>query len=297
VLYICYLLEFAPVLNHRSRRVSVADPWELHPTVSQTLPSTTTPHPAYRVVAASCSPPSEAVACGRLTRVCQRYLRPRSIPEIASDWRDCELYTRRVSRLCLPMRCLSWSCLSYRHDRPNRPYNHAPEDGRLRADRPCDVLPRGFEEDDGRHRVCKRWRLTPGIPFLSFADTVLVSSSSSSAPSEGGAVSLVLRIGKLHLRRASKSWHNQCATLQLQAYEDDSSHATVLRCHSHTEKMRLRLLGLLLGLLSIVSALSAQGNKLLVILDEEAEKSKYSQFWTDLESELYRLHLALPSQC
>ena len=49
--------------------------------------------------------------------------------------------------------------------------------------------------------------------------------------------------------------------------------------------MQLRLLGLLAGLLSLVSALSAQGNKLLVVLEEEADKSKYSQFWSDLEGE------------
>ena len=49
--------------------------------------------------------------------------------------------------------------------------------------------------------------------------------------------------------------------------------------------MQLRIIGLLVGLLSLVSALSAQGNKLLVILEEEAEKSKYSQFWGDLQGE------------
>ena len=47
--------------------------------------------------------------------------------------------------------------------------------------------------------------------------------------------------------------------------------------------MRSVLLGLLLGLLSIVSALSAAGSKLLVIIEDEAERSKYSTFWTDLE--------------
>lgn len=50
--------------------------------------------------------------------------------------------------------------------------------------------------------------------------------------------------------------------------------------------MRLQLLGLVAGLLGLVSALSAQGNKLLVVIEDEAEKSKYSQFWTDLESKL-----------
>ncbi len=48
--------------------------------------------------------------------------------------------------------------------------------------------------------------------------------------------------------------------------------------------MRLPILGLLLGLVSVVCALSATGNKLLVILEEESEKNKYSQFFKDLES-------------
>lgn len=49
--------------------------------------------------------------------------------------------------------------------------------------------------------------------------------------------------------------------------------------------MRLSVFGLFLGLLSFVSALSATGSKLLVVLEEDSEKSKYSQFWTDLEGE------------
>lgn len=49
--------------------------------------------------------------------------------------------------------------------------------------------------------------------------------------------------------------------------------------------MRLPLLGLLLGFLSYVSALSAVGSKLLVVIEDEADKTKYSQFWNDLESE------------
>ncbi|KAK5710778.1 oligosaccharyl transferase glycoprotein complex, beta subunit [Elasticomyces elasticus] len=46
--------------------------------------------------------------------------------------------------------------------------------------------------------------------------------------------------------------------------------------------MRLRVLGLLLGLLGFVSALSAQGKELLVVVDDESDVSKYSQFWADL---------------
>nr|POF22332.1 dolichyl-diphosphooligosaccharide--protein glycosyltransferase subunit wbp1 [Quercus suber] len=53
--------------------------------------------------------------------------------------------------------------------------------------------------------------------------------------------------------------------------------------------MRLSLLGLLVGLLSVVSALSSGGNKLLVIIEEEAEKTKYSQFWSDLQQRGFQI--------
>ncbi|KAF7192691.1 Dolichyl-diphosphooligosaccharide--protein glycosyltransferase subunit wbp1 [Pseudocercospora fuligena] len=53
--------------------------------------------------------------------------------------------------------------------------------------------------------------------------------------------------------------------------------------------MRLPILGLLLGLLSFVSALSAAGSKLLVIIEDDADKSKYTQFWTDLENRGFQI--------
>lgn len=40
---------------------------------------------------------------------------------------------------------------------------------------------------------------------------------------------------------------------------------------------------LLLGLVSLVQALSSTGNRLLVVLEEAADKSKYSSFFGDLE--------------
>ncbi len=57
--------------------------------------------------------------------------------------------------------------------------------------------------------------------------------------------------------------------------------------------MLLRILGLFwgLGLLSIASALSASGNKLLVVLEEDGDKSKYSHFWSDLQGEQQQLQL------
>ena len=47
--------------------------------------------------------------------------------------------------------------------------------------------------------------------------------------------------------------------------------------------MRWLLSLFVLALLSLVQALSSSGNRLLVVIEEAAEKSKYSKFWTDLE--------------
>lgn len=41
---------------------------------------------------------------------------------------------------------------------------------------------------------------------------------------------------------------------------------------------------LLLWLSATVSALSAAGDRVLVVLEEATEKDKYSSFWGDLES-------------
>jgi oligosaccharyltransferase complex subunit beta len=48
---------------------------------------------------------------------------------------------------------------------------------------------------------------------------------------------------------------------------------------------------LLLWVASTVSALSATGNRLLVILEEAAEKDKYGKFWGDLEGKAAALLL------
>ncbi|EMC94052.1 hypothetical protein BAUCODRAFT_26266 [Baudoinia panamericana UAMH 10762] len=58
--------------------------------------------------------------------------------------------------------------------------------------------------------------------------------------------------------------------------------------------MNLRVLGLLLALLGAVAALSAQGSKLLVVLEDEAEKSKYSQFWASLEDRGFQVTYKSP---
>ncbi len=49
--------------------------------------------------------------------------------------------------------------------------------------------------------------------------------------------------------------------------------------------MRWLLPFFLVALLSLVQALSSSGNRLLVVIEEAAEKSKYSKFWTDLEGD------------
>jgi hypothetical protein len=52
--------------------------------------------------------------------------------------------------------------------------------------------------------------------------------------------------------------------------------------HTNTNTMRSFFLALFLGLLGFVSALSAAGSNLLVVVDDEADKGKYSTFWSDL---------------
>ncbi|GAB7347350.1 hypothetical protein MBLNU459_g4287t1 [Dothideomycetes sp. NU459] len=51
---------------------------------------------------------------------------------------------------------------------------------------------------------------------------------------------------------------------------------------------------LLLALLGVVSALSSAGSRLLVVLEEESEKAKYSQFWAALETRGFTLSFESP---
>jgi hypothetical protein len=53
--------------------------------------------------------------------------------------------------------------------------------------------------------------------------------------------------------------------------------------YSHHEiRMRWFLSFLVLALLGVVQALSSSGSRLLVVIEELAEKDKYSKFWDDL---------------
>ena len=47
--------------------------------------------------------------------------------------------------------------------------------------------------------------------------------------------------------------------------------------------MRYLLSLVLLGLVSLAQAISTTGNRLLVVIEEAAEKVKYSTLWKDLE--------------
>ncbi len=58
--------------------------------------------------------------------------------------------------------------------------------------------------------------------------------------------------------------------------------------------MRYFLSLLLLGLVSLVQAVSISGNRLLVVIEEAAEKVKYSTFWKDLEGMSDYTPIALP---
>ncbi|KAI9732924.1 MAG: oligosaccharyl transferase glycoprotein complex, beta subunit [Claussenomyces sp. TS43310] len=51
---------------------------------------------------------------------------------------------------------------------------------------------------------------------------------------------------------------------------------------------------LLLGWLSVVTALSSSGNRLMVVLEELAEKTKYSKFFGDLEARGFKLSFESP---
>jgi hypothetical protein len=54
--------------------------------------------------------------------------------------------------------------------------------------------------------------------------------------------------------------------------------------YNNNDDMRWLLSILLLGLLSVVHAVSSSGSKLLVVLEELADKAKYSKYLADLES-------------
>jgi len=54
--------------------------------------------------------------------------------------------------------------------------------------------------------------------------------------------------------------------------------------------MRSLLSFLLLGLLGLVHALRSSGSRLLVVIEEVAEKEKYSTLWGDLEGRWTLLH-------
>jgi oligosaccharyltransferase complex subunit beta len=48
-------------------------------------------------------------------------------------------------------------------------------------------------------------------------------------------------------------------------------------------KMRWSFFSLLVALVGFTSALSASGNRLLVVLEDSTKQGLYSKFWTDLK--------------
>ncbi len=58
--------------------------------------------------------------------------------------------------------------------------------------------------------------------------------------------------------------------------------------------MRYSLPLLLLGLVNLVQAISISGNRLLVVIEEAAEKIKYSTLWKDLEGMSNYTPIAFP---
>ena len=65
-----------------------------------------------------------------------------------------------------------------------------------------------------------------------------------------------------------------------------SSESSILHSITLKEKMQWPWVLILCLLCRIVNCLSSSGNRLLVIVEEVAEKSKYSKFWADLEGRL-----------
>ena len=57
--------------------------------------------------------------------------------------------------------------------------------------------------------------------------------------------------------------------------------------------MRCSLPLILLGLVSLVQAISTSGSRLLVVIEEAAEKIKYSTLWKDLEGMSYYTPIGL----
>lgn len=53
---------------------------------------------------------------------------------------------------------------------------------------------------------------------------------------------------------------------------------------------------LLLGCLGLVQCKSAVGDRILVVLEDDGQRNAYSQFWADLECELYLPKTALSSE-
>jgi hypothetical protein len=131
---------------------------------------------------------------------------------------------------------------------------------------------RGFESDDvdGRHKPTSHHRAVVGQ-----------CSGRQARDDEGMREQPPRRLALLPMQRSSMMMsRRQCDFFDL----PDLVHTV--------EVMRLSLAGLVLGLATAVSALSATGNKLLVIAEDATDKGKYSQFLADVES-MITIHCVL----
>ena len=89
-----------------------------------------------------------------------------------------------------------------------------------------------------------------------------------------------------------KAWHSPRCSLA------HRNCATAARSNTHQPRLRAKMRWLLsylalalVGACQVCQAVSSTGNRLLIVLEEAAEKDNYSQFWKDLEGEhrLWRL--------
>jgi hypothetical protein len=238
-----------------------------------------------------------AIRCSRevaLTRVCERDLQSVGVAEAFAKRRDDSLFSS-CSALCLGAIYSSSSPspgLAYHNQRAEAANDQTPEDGGLVARSPVNILPGRGPEGDGRHceicvwceevvgesrKRCGRdmgwWRCCR----CTDAGLLMRLKPSTCSPPPRSNGSGLGRAGQEQADDVAPTYTYGIAARSPCCSSLPSSH------HIHnTTTMRSFILGLLLGLLSFVSALSAAGSNLLVVVDDEADKGKYSTFWSDL---------------
>lgn len=95
-----------------------------------------------------------------------------------------------------------------------------------------------------------------------------------------------------HSSNSSVKREDHCLPNNTSPFLFDSLPSCRLLPRAEMFKMRWFLSFLLLCFSGAVHALSTSGNRLLVVLEEAAEKDAYSTFWSDLEGQLLLLETA-----